>query len=103
MYTAIFLSLIVAAWLLLGFLPWLAWSVATRGQAGLGMLPLCLFGALVAGLAVPVLGKDDGMGMVISGVAAVAAPTLLLVARRLSPEPANERAPGAEHGKRASE
>jgi hypothetical protein len=43
------------------------------------------------------------MGMVISGVAAVAAPTLLLVARRLSPEPANERAPGAEHGKRASE
>ena len=45
MFTLIFLGLIVAGWLILGFVPWLCWSVATRGNAGLGMLPLAFTGA----------------------------------------------------------
>ena len=84
MYTLIFLGLIVAGWLILGFLPWLCWSVATRGNAGLGMLPLCMFAAVVGGLAVPMLGKDDVAGMVISAGVAVAASAGVLLARRVS-------------------
>ncbi len=84
MFTAIFLSLFVGAWLILGFIPWLAFSVATRGHAGLGMLSLCLLTGVVAGLAVPLLGKDDGEGIWISMIAAVAAPALLMTARRFA-------------------
>lgn len=82
MFTLIFVSLMVATWVVLGFLPWLIWSVATRGNAGLANLPLCVFGALVAGLAVPLLGKDDGAGMAISAVAAAATATVLLAFRQ---------------------
>ncbi len=84
MFTLIFVSLYVVSWLVLGFLPWLALSVATRGNAGLANLPLCLFAAVVAGLAVPLLGKDDMAGIWLSGVAAVTVPSLLLAARRFS-------------------
>lgn len=84
MYTAIFVSLFLAAWLLLSFLPWLVLSVATRGNAGLANLPLCLFSGLVGGLAVPLLGKDDITGTWLSMAAAVLLPSLLLGARRLS-------------------
>lgn len=84
MFTAIFLSLFFAAWLFAGFLPWLAFSVATRGHAGLGMLPLCMVTGVIAGLAVPLLGKDDGAGIWISMLAALVAPTLLMAARRFA-------------------
>ena len=84
MFTAIFLSLIVTGWLILGFLPWLAWSVATRGHAGLGMLPLCLFAAIVAGLAVPLLLRDDELGLALSAAAAAVASVTLLTARQIS-------------------
>lgn len=84
MFTFIFVALFVAAWLFLGFIPWLALSVATRGDAGLANLPLCLFAGLVAGLAVPLLGKDDAAGMWLSALAAIVAPAVLLAARRFS-------------------
>lgn len=84
MFAAIFISLFVAAWLILGFLPWLVLSVATRGNAGLGMLPLSMLAGLVAGLSVPLLGKDDGAGIWISLIAAFLAPCFLLAARRFS-------------------
>jgi hypothetical protein len=83
-FTAIFLSLIVAAWLFLAFIPWLAWSVATRGNAGLGMLPLCLLAGVVAGLAVPLLGLNDEWGLLWSAAACVVASAGLLAARRLA-------------------
>ena len=86
MYTLIFVSLFVSAWLVLGFLPWLAWSIISRGNAGLANLPLCLFAAVVAGLAVPILGRDVGLGMLLSATAAVTAATLLLVLRRFAPQ-----------------
>ena len=84
MYTLIFVSLFVGAWLFLAFIPWLALSVATRGNAGLANLPLCLFTGVVAGLAVPLLGKDDVAGIWLSFAAALAAPALLLAIRRFS-------------------
>ena len=84
MYTLIFVSLFVAGWLVLAFIPWLVLSIATRGNAGLLNLPLCLFAGVVAALAVPLLGKDDVAGIWLSGLAAVAVPSLLLAARRFS-------------------
>lgn len=84
MFTLIFVSLFVAAWLLLGLAPWLVVSVATRGNAGLANLSLCMFAGLVGGLAVPLLGKDDLAGIWISMAAALVAPSFLLAARRWS-------------------
>ncbi len=70
MFTLIFVGLFVSAWLLVGLMPWLVVSVATRGNAGLGNLPLSMFAGLVGGLAVPVLGKDDLAGIWLSMAAA---------------------------------
>lgn len=84
MFTLIFVSLFVSGWLIAGLVPWMILSVATRGNAGLVNLPLCLFAGLVGGLAVPVLGKDDAAGIWLSMLVAVCVPSLLLVARRLS-------------------
>ena len=87
MFTAIFLSLIIAAWLLLGFMPWLVWSVASRGHSGLRMLPLCMFAGVVGGLAVPLLFRDDEWGLLFSAVAAVFTATVLMAARALRLKP----------------
>jgi hypothetical protein len=95
----IFLGLFFAGWLICGFVPWLALSVATRGNAGLRYLPLCLLAGVTAGLAVPLLGLDDSRGLWLSFAAAFAVPSLLLAARRLSlgaasrPERAAQAAP----------
>ncbi len=81
MFTAIFVTLFVLGWLACGTLVWLACSVVTRGQAGLWYLPLCWFASLVAGLAVPILGKDDADGIWISLLVASATPAVLMLAR----------------------
>lgn len=101
MFTAIFLSLIVAGWLVLAFVPWLAWSVATRGNAGLGNLPLCLFAGVVGGLAVPLLIRDDEWGLLLSGGMAALLPLGLLVARRLARQAAHTQAMRRQHGEGA--
>lgn len=80
----IFLTLFVFGWLLCGAVPWLVSSVLSRGTTGLAYLPLSMFAALVAGLAVPALGKSDGTGLLMSVVAALVVPSLLLGARRFS-------------------
>ncbi|MCC6388750.1 MAG: hypothetical protein IT302_15350 [Dehalococcoidia bacterium] len=84
MFTLIFMSLFLAGWLLCAGIPWFALSVKTRGNAGLRYLPLCLFAGVVAALAIPILGLDDGRGVALSFVAAFTTPTLLLAARRFS-------------------
>jgi len=84
LFDVIFVSLFVAGWLVCAFLPWLVVSVATRGNAGLANLPLCLFAGLVAALAVPVLGFNGAGGLRMSFVAAVVVPSLLLGVRRFS-------------------
>ncbi len=82
LYALIFISLFVAGWLICAYLPWLVLSVATRGNAGLRYLPLCLAAGVTAGLAVPLLGLDGETGLWLSFVLAAAVPTLLLVIRR---------------------
>ncbi len=86
-FTLIFVSLFVAAWLVLAFIPWLVLSVATRGNAGLANLPLCLFAGLIAALAVPLLGMDGVPGIWLSMAAAFVVPTALLAIRRFSLAP----------------
>ena len=81
LFDAIFLGLFVGGWAAVGALPWLTLSVKTRGHAGLQYLPLCVFTAVVAGLAVPVVGLDDRNGIWISFISALVAPSLLLAVR----------------------
>jgi len=95
LFDLIFLSLFAAGWLLCAFLPWLVLSVATRGEAGLAVLPLCLFTGVVCALLVPFLGATGGRGLVASFVVALAAPALLLLLRR-----AVSRAQGVRTGQR---
>lgn len=83
LFDVIFVSLFVAGWLVCAFLPWLVVSVATRGNAGLANLPLCLFAGLVAALAVP-MGFNGAGGLRMSFGAAVVVPSLLLGVRRFS-------------------
>jgi hypothetical protein len=96
-FEAIFVTLFVTGWLLCGAVPWVVLSAFTRGRAGLATLPLCAFTGLVAGLAVPLLGKDDAAGIWLSMAAAVAAPGALLAVRRFSfgPVPAAASEPPA--------
>lgn len=84
LFDLIFLSLFVSGWLLCGYIPWVVLSVATRGNAGLANLPLSLFVALIAGLSVPVLFRQDGLGAAISFAAALLASIALLAARRFA-------------------
>lgn len=84
MYTAIFVSLFLIAWSALAFIPWLALSVRTKGQAGLLNLPLCLLAGIAGGFAVPLLGLTGAGGIWVSMVVAFGAPALLLAARRFS-------------------
>ena len=43
LFVLIFLGAELAGWALCAYLPWLVVSIATHGEAGLGMLALCLF------------------------------------------------------------
>ncbi|WP_322818056.1 hypothetical protein [Tepidiforma sp.] len=84
MYTAVFVTLYLFAWGTLAFLPWLGLSVATKGRAGLWLLPLCLFSGIVAALVVPFAGATGWGGLWGSFAAAILAPAGLLVASRLA-------------------
>jgi hypothetical protein len=104
LFAIIFLSLFVLGWMVCAFLPWLAVSVGTRGNAGLGMLPLCLFTGVVAGLAVPLLVNDGWPGLWMSFAAALVAPSALMAIRRMTlpaltpqpPVPASRERGGGE-------
>jgi hypothetical protein len=84
LFTAIFLGSLVVGWLFCAFVPWLALSVVTRGNAGLINLPICLFAGIVAAVAVPLLGMTEATGLWLSFAVAAAAPALLLAVRRFS-------------------
>jgi FtsH-binding integral membrane protein len=84
LFTAIFLGWLVAVWLFCAFVPWVALSVATRGNAGLINLPLCLFAGVVGAVAVPLLGMTDATGLWLSFAVAAVVPALLLAVRRFS-------------------
>lgn len=94
LFDLIFVGLFLVGWLVCAFLPWLAVSVATRGNAGIGMLPLCLFTGVVAALAVPFLVNDGWTGVWLSFLAAVVAPSALMAVRKatmVAPEMPAER------------
>ncbi len=84
LFDAIFLGLFVAGWIVAGGLPWLVLSITTRGRAGLQYLPLSMFTGVVAGLAVPIMGLDNGTGIWVSFGSALVAPAVLLAVRRFS-------------------
>jgi hypothetical protein len=100
LFEVIFLGLLVAGWLVVGVVPWMAVSVATRGEAGLANLPLCLVAAVAGGLLVPLVGLTDGTGLWLSFLAALLLPSGLMLARRLSLGAIPERS-GAAAGDRA--
>ncbi len=87
LFSAIFITLYVLGWLALGFVPWLLLSVITRGNAGLRYLPLSLFAGVVGGLLVPVLIRDDGLGLILSFVLALVLPTVVLAIQRATRRP----------------
>lgn len=96
MYTAIFVGLYLFGWSIAAFLPWLGWSVATRGRAGLWNLPLCLFAGIVAALAVPIAGATGAAGLGASFAVAFFVPLALMALRQWArlPTPAASPRPG---------
>jgi hypothetical protein len=84
LFDLIFISLFVAGWVFCAFIPWLAFSVATRGNAGLINLPLVLFAGVVAGLAIPLLVNDDWNGLWLSVLAAFLVSAVLMALRRFT-------------------
>jgi len=83
-FTALFLALFIGAWAVCGAGAWLGLAVATRGHAGLAMLPVAMAAGVVGGLAVPLLARDDVAGLWASLVASVLLPGALLGARALA-------------------
>ena len=83
LFDALFITLFVLGWLALGFVPWLVLSVATRGNAGIRYLLPSMAAGAVGGVVVSFI-RDDGLGLILSFVVALAFPTLLLTARRVA-------------------
>lgn len=77
-------SLLLATWMAIGLLPWLATSVLTRGHAGLVYLPVCMFLGVTGGLLVPFIGLTGWSGVWLSLLAALLLPATLMVARGIS-------------------
>ncbi|MFQ5380884.1 MAG: hypothetical protein ACE5EF_04575 [Dehalococcoidia bacterium] len=81
MFTLIFAGLFLSVWVVCGALVWLAASVLTRGEAGLLTLPLAMIAGPIGGLAVPLLVREDEIGIWLSILAAIALPGLIVWAR----------------------
>lgn len=101
LFDAIFLGLFMAGWLLCAYVPWVSYSVATGGNAGMLMLPICLFAGVVFALAVPVFGFEGKGGLAFSFVAALLGSTMMLAARRfaLAPPEQPTEGPPSDAGK----
>jgi len=70
-FEALALALMLVLWAVLGTACWLAGAVARRGRGILPALPLAALGGLAGGLLVPALGRRDGVGLLMSLLAAV--------------------------------
>jgi hypothetical protein len=68
---ALALVLMLVLWAALGSVCWLGAAVARRGRGALLALPLAALGGLAGGLLVPALGRRDGVGLLVSLLAAV--------------------------------
>lgn len=96
LFTLLFGSLFVVLWSMCGLVPWLVTSVVSRGSAGLGLLPLSLFTANVAAIAVPVLGAAGMGGFLASFPVAMAASATLILVRRFAMGSVAHEAPIAQ-------
>lgn len=72
LFDAIFLTLFFLTWVILGGLTWLAISVRRRGVGAIWALPFALLGGAGGGVIVPTAGLDDGVGIGVSMMAALA-------------------------------
>ena len=65
------LVLMLVLWAALGMVSWVAGAAVRRGRGVLPALPLSAIGGLAGGLLVPALGRPDGVGLLVSLVAAL--------------------------------
>ena len=70
-FEALGLAAMLVLWAGLGAIPWLAGAAARRGRGTLPALPLAGLGGLAGGLLVPALGRRDGVGLLVSLLAAL--------------------------------
>jgi hypothetical protein len=96
LFDIIFGAIFIGLWMALGIVPWLTLSIATRGNAGIGMLPLCMLAGIAGGMIVPFLGFTDVSGIWFSFTAALALPAGLLTARRFAASALSLQTPAAE-------
>src|SRR5574341_2360438 len=68
----LFVVLFFAVWAFMGLLIWASVAVLRRGDGAIFALPLSLAGACAAGVALPLAGLDDGAGLLLSLVTAMA-------------------------------
>lgn len=61
-----FVIFFFAVWLFFGLMSWAAVAVIKRGRGALAALPLALAGAALGGVAVPLLGMQNGAGFALS-------------------------------------
>lgn len=84
LFTLIFGGMFVIGWSICGLIPWLIASTATRGNAGLSLLPLGIFAANVAAVTVPLVGFDGSGGLQASFVVAFLASAAIMLVRRFA-------------------
>lgn len=77
LFNAIFLALFLSAWAVLGALGWIGLSLRRRAVGAIFALPCALLGAIGGGAATPLLGLDNGAGIAVSMLTALAGGLLL--------------------------
>jgi len=70
-FEALGLAAVLVLWAALGAVSWLAGAVVRRGRGAFPALPLAGLGGLAGGLLVPALGRRDGVGLMVSLLAAL--------------------------------
>lgn len=86
----LFVVLFFAAWGFVGLIAWAAVAVLRRGQGAIQALPVSLTAACASAVALPLAGLDDGRGLLLSLVTAMAGSLLgyavvLALLRRFAP------------------
>ena len=72
LFDAIFVALFLLTWGTLGALGWIWLGVRRRAAGAIFALPAALLGAMGGGAAAPLLGLDDGLGIGVSMITALA-------------------------------
>lgn len=76
-FDAIFLTLFFLTWVILGGLPWIAWSAHRRAHGALWALPFASLGGAAGGVIVPAAGLDNDIGIGVSMITALLGGLLL--------------------------